>query len=159
MGSRKSKNIPQRTRKPDAQRADYFKTLGRRPVSETTQTLSTETEQNELSSMGGTAYTIPKEDTAKAAPEYQKIQPKEFGLWSFVKEHNGVVAGIIVIIIFIATIVTAYNNFTNKIDNANRDLDNYKSSNDEHVKKLEKDLKDEMRYIIDRIDKYISKKP
>lgn len=155
MARKRVKTIPQRTRTKDLQRANYYKTLGTRPISGTTQNFPSDAELHEQATLGGTEY-IPEEDTAKTELEFkEKTTEKK----SFLKEHIEIIGGVIIVIIFIAGIVTAYNNLTNKTDNLKTELTDYKKENGDAIRKIEKDLKEDMGRITERIDKYVSKKP
>jgi len=140
---------PPRVKSLGQRRLDYYKRLGTRPVSGTT----TDIEIPETYTEGGTDY-MPKKDKSL---DISKTKEKS-SLRKFFKEHLGV-TGVISLVIFIVGIVTAYNNVLNKIENISAGLSEYKKDTSENIDKLKKEFKDDIRYLTDRMDKYISKKP
>lgn len=152
--------MPARSRRKEVSKAEkretYYKALAGQPVSGTTSGLSSEATQEETTFTGGTGY-IPQEEEAPAKPLYEDIKSKPVKYE--IKEHVGLISSIIGILIFLGMIVTAYNSLTNKVDNIKTDLSDYKKDNSENIKQMDKTVKDDLRYINDRIDKYISKKP
>lgn len=166
----RKKVIPQRVQPKDDKRRLYQRSLAEKPVSRTDRSFASRTDAEEKLTVGGTiqeaeekhlaestAY-IPAEEDVGAELHYEDTRERA-GRSEQLKLYLEIAGGIIGVVIFIAIAVSAYNNLTNKVDNVKDDLRDYKSTNNNTVQKMEKDLKDDMRYLSERMDKYISKKP
>ncbi len=140
----RKKTIPPRTKSRDIQRREYQKSLEASPVTRTGDSYSaTGQDFMSLPSSDSTIYT--PEGGEHSAGVYKAIMPAKKFKFS---EHVQFLEAFFAIIIFIALVVSAYNSLTNKIDNLKSDLTNYRQ-----------DMKEEVRHLTERMDKYISKKP
>jgi hypothetical protein len=140
----RKKSIPPRIKTSDTRRREYQKSLEASPVTRTGDSYSaTGKDFMSIPSSDGTIYT-PEEGEHSPAP-YKQIMPAKKFKWS---EHVQNIAAVIGIIIFIGVIVKAYDSLTNQIDNIKSDLTTYKQ-----------DMKEDIRHLTERMDKYVSKKP
>lgn len=148
----KNRSIPQRSRRKDDSRRHYQQFLESAQVSGTYTSTTTGSDMLGTKQTGSTEYT--PDDKGLSTQPYKGILPNGSRFKHYAKE----IAAVFAIIGAIATVVTLYNALTNKIDNVKAELTDYKKDSGENFRKLERDIKDDLRHITERIDKYISKK-